>query len=506
MRELDRATIEDVGVPGVVLMDTAGRAVADAATRMLAHPGGRVLILCGPGNNGGDGFVAARLLADRGNEVTVVLLGRADTLRGDAAIQWRPLASFPVRRIEVSDAFPGGIVSDPMPDLVIDAVFGTGLARPVEGPFAMAIRAANALPCRRLAVDLPTGVDSDRGRILGVAFQADRTVTFGMAKPAHYVHPGAACCGAVEVADIGIPFEMRCAAPGILLLDDATIRDAFPGRPIDANKGRFGHVLVVGGLRGRTGAGVLAATAALRAGAGLVTLATDIDSADLLEGRCPDLMLDRVARIEPHGVAADLETLAASMARKQALVCGPGLSTATGCNALIDAVLGHPAPTVVDADALNLLAARPREARRLGPDRVLTPHPGEAARWLDAPVEAVQQDRMAALDALVRMSGAIVVLKGAGTLIGAPDGRIAVCAAGSPALATAGTGDVLAGVIGALLARGIAPFEAACAAVQLHGRAGEVGAARFTEHGMTASDLAALIPETLAGCTAPDGR
>ena len=337
------------------------------------------------------------------------------------------------------------------------------------------------------------------------AFQADRTVTFGMAKGGHYIHPGAGCCGAVEIADIGIPLAMRRDAAGILLLDDSVVREAFPRRAVDANKGRFGHVLVVGGLHGKAGAGVLAATSALRAGAGLVTLATDVESADLLEGRCPDLMLERAFRIDPEGVSVDLEALANTMAQKRSTVIGPGLSTAAGCDALVDAVLGHRAPVVLDADALNLLAARPREARRLGPDRVLTPHPGEAARWLDTTVEAVQQDRLAALEALVRMSAATVVLKGAGTLVGAPDGRVAVCAAGSPALATAGTGDVLAGLIGALLGRGIPPFQAACAAVQLHARAGEAGAMRFTEHGMTASDLVALIPETLFGCTAPDG-
>jgi NAD(P)H-hydrate epimerase len=506
MRELDRATIEDVGIPGIVLMEAAGRAVADAVGRMPVRSGSRVLVLCGPGNNGGDGFVAARLLADRGHDVTVALLGPADALRGDAATAWRPLAAFPVRRVEVTGAFPDDLVSAPPPDLVIDAIFGTGLARPVEGLFADAIAAVNALPCPRLAVDLPSGVDSDRGRILGLALQADRTVTFGMAKPGHYVHPGAGCCGAVEIAEIGIPLAMREAAGGMLLLDDAVVRDAFPTRDVDANKGRFGHVLVVGGLRGKTGAGVLAATAAMRAGAGLVTLATDVESADLLEGRCPDLMLERAARVGSDHVSVDADVLASAMARKRALIVGPGLSTVAGCDALLDAVLANGAPAVLDADALNLLATRPREARRLGPDRVLTPHPGEAARWLDTTVEAVQQDRLAALEALVRMSAAAVVLKGAGTLVGAPDGRAAVCAAGSPSLATAGTGDVLAGLIGALLARGIPPFDAACAAVQLHARAGETGATRFTEHGMTASDLVALIPETLAGLVAPDGR
>jgi NAD(P)H-hydrate epimerase len=505
MRALDRATIDDVGLPGVLLMEAAGRAVADAADAMLDGTAGRVAILCGPGNNGGDGFVAARLLADRGREVTVFLLGRADALRGDAATHWRPLASFPIARVEAPGDFPADRLAAVAPDLVIDAIFGTGLARPVDGAFRDAVLAANALPCPRLAVDLPTGVDSDHGRILGCAFQAHRTVTFGMAKIGHFVHPGAACCGDVTIADIGIPRALSATAPGARLLDDGDVAAAFPPRPADACKNRFGHLLVVGGLRGKTGAGLLAATAAMRAGAGLVTLATDAASGDLLEGRCPDLMIERPFRLGPQGLGLDPDLLDAALSGKTALVVGPGLSTQAGCDALLDRLLAVDLPAVLDADALNLLAMRPAARRVAGPRRILTPHPGEAARLLATTAAAVQADRVAALEGLVAATGAVVVLKGAGTLVGAPDGRVAVCAAGGPALATAGTGDVLAGIAGALVARGVAPFAAACAAVQLHARAGDAGASARTEHGLTASDLVALVPETLAGLAPREG-
>lgn len=504
MREIDRATIQDFGVPGVILMELAGRGVADAALAMLSRrPGGRVLVLCGTGSNGGDGFVAARILADHGFDVSVLLLGRPDSLRGDAALHWRTLASFPVAVHQAPDGLPDGLMDDPGPDLIIDAILGTGLTRPIEGLIAHVIQTANALPCLRLAVDLPTGVDADRGRCMGMPFLADRTVTFGLPKIGHYVHPAAACCGQVSVVDIGIPRSLAEAAPGPRLLDRDSLRAGFVPRTADSFKNRFGHLLVLGGLPGRTGAGLLAAGAAMRAGAGLVTLATDALAGDALEGRMPDLMIERPLRFDGTHLGFDPSRLQDAMDRKSALVVGPGLSTAPGGLFLLRHVLTSGLPTVLDADALGLLAQAAPGDRPTHAHCVLTPHPGEAARLLDTTTGTVQADRPGALERLVESSGGVVVLKGPGTLIGAPDGRVAVASNGGPALATAGSGDVLAGLVGALLARSVPPFEAACAAVHLHGLAGDLGALRFTEHGLTASDLVSLVPEVLAQALRP---
>jgi NAD(P)H-hydrate epimerase len=331
-------------------------------------------------------------------------------------------------------------------------------------------------------------------------------VTFAVAKISHFVHPAAAFCGKVVVVPIGMPRavienagDARCTTP-----DD--IRAAFTPRGQGDFKNRFGHLAVFGGLRGKAGAAILAGRAAMRSGAGLVTLATDHDTASCLEGRFPDLMIEGPFDITSGQIECNVADLQNVLSGKSAVVVGPGLSTRAGSDVLISRIMDAPLPAVLDADALNVLSARPLKHRYFGPDVVLTPHPGEAARLLDMTTAEVQSDRVAAVRQLATLTGAVVVLKGAGTLIAGPDKILAVCPAGSPALATAGTGDVLAGVIGALLARGVAPFNAACAAVHLHAIAGELGAERFTEHGLGASDLVDLLPVVLSRIIPPGAK
>lgn len=492
MRALDRFTIEDVGIPGIVLMEAAGRAVADEALRMLppvAMISGPVIVLCGPGNNGGDGFVAARHMADAGLDVACLLVARRDDVRGDAATNLAALACFPVAVVEAPDDPVGTLARMPPPCLVIDAVFGTGLARDVSGPAAAVIDAANALPCPRLAVDLPSGVHSDSGRILGIAFRADATVTFAAAKIGHFVFPGRAFCGRVFVAPICIPTFAIDRASGAALLDRSCIDNAWPAREPDAYKNRYGHLLVAGGLPGRAGAILLAGTAAARCGAGLVSIATSTRAAERIEGRCPDLMVEAVLddTMEPHTVLP--VALASAIAGRTAIVAGPGLGTGDASAALLAGLLDSGLPAVLDADALTLVSARRDLATRLGPAHILTPHPGEAGRLLGCPAAQVQEDRLAAARKLGERTGAVIVLKGAGTIVASPDGRIAVNASGGPALATAGSGDVLAGMAGALLARGTRAFEAAAAAVHAHGLAGDRACARLGEDSVLASDL-----------------
>jgi NAD(P)H-hydrate epimerase len=307
----------------------------------------------------------------------------------------------------------------------------------------------------------------------------------------------------VVVAPIGIPASRIAAAPGALLLSADDVRAAFPRRDPAAFKNRYGHLLVVGGLTGKTGAAFLAATAALRSGAGLVTVATDRAGAAAVQGRFPDVMVEGAFDLAGDWVQSDDASVDALVAGRDALVAGPGLSTRPGADALLDRLLRAPVPVVLDADALNLVAARGGSLPGLGPDRVLTPHPGEAGRLLGIPGATVQADRVSAVRALVDRTGCVVVLKGAGTLVATPDGRLAVNDTGGPALAVAGSGDVLAGMVGALLARGLPPFEAAGAAVHLHGLAGDLAARDRTEHGVLASDLVDTIPAALRSLGVP---
>ncbi len=495
MRALDRHAIEDIGIPGIVLMEVAGRSCAQATAEWMEERGLRqALVLCGPGNNGGDGFVVARHLADWGYLVTVALLAPASRLKGDARTSFEIMRRFPVRLVEAADGVdPALFAQVEGQGVVVDALFGTGLERPVSGPYASAIQSANGLSCLRVAVDIPTGVCSDTGRILGCAFRADLTVTFGAAKIGHFSYPGRAYCGHVEVVDIGIPRTAVEEAPGALLLDPRLVAHRFQPRDPESFKNRYGHLLVVGGLSGKAGAALLAAQAAIRCGAGLVTVATDRDAQAHLEGRIPEVMVEGPLTVGDH-VAYDEAALAALLGGKTALAVGPGLSTRTGCDRLLSRLLDEDLATVLDADALNLLAPlrAPLPART-----VLTPHPGEAARLLSCATAQVQSDRVKAASLLAQRAGCVVVLKGAGTVVAAPDGRLALCPTGGPALATAGTGDVLTGVVGALLARGEDPWEAACAGVFVHGLAGDIAARHLGEHSVGASDVIARLPEAI---------
>lgn len=499
MRSLDHYAIEDLGIPGIVLMEVAGRSCAEMAAEWMEERGlTKGLVLCGPGNNGGDGFVVARHLADWGYSVTAALLAPAARLKGDARTAFGVMTRFPVRIVEVAGAPDPSLFEEVAADgVVVDAMFGTGLERPVEGPYAGAIRLAERHPGLRVAVDIPTGVCSDTGRVLGRAFRADLTVTFGAAKVGHFSYPGRAYCGHVEVVDIGIPKVAIDEAPGAVLLDPRVVAPAFGPRDPEAFKNRFGHLLVVGGLSGKGGAALLAALAGVRSGAGLVTIVTDREAQAHLEGRVPEVMVEGPLVVAASGEVRFAEAdLAALLSGKTALAVGPGLSTRPGCDRLLARLLETDLPVVLDADALNLLAPLAAPLSRKG-RVVLTPHPGEAARLLGTTAADVQADRVRAAGALVEGSGGVAVLKGAGTVVAGPGSRLALSPVGGPALATAGTGDVLTGMIGALLARGEDAWDAACGAVFVHGLAGDLAAGDLGEHSVGASDVVDRLPEAI---------
>ena len=469
VREFDRIAIEEYGIPGEQLMDRAG----GAAFALLYErwPELRdVTVLVGTGNNGGDGFVVARLALQAGLTVRVLQLGDRQRIAGDAALNarryadlggdWRPFAGLPQRT-----------------DLIVDGVFGTGLERDVTGAWAEAVQAVNAHPAPVLALDIPSGLHSDTGRALGVAVRAAATISFIGLKQGLFTGDGPAHCGAVSFDALEVP--ARIYGRQILSarrLDAATLAQHLRPRRRTAHKGDFGHALVVGGDLGFGGAARLAAEAAGRVGAGLVSLATRPAHVSAVLAARPEVMVRGV------DAAAELDPL---LERATVLAIGPGLGRGDWGRAMWERVCVVPRPLVVDADALNLLAERPRRRD----DWVLTPHPGEAARLLGTSSAAVQADRFAALDELLGRYGGAVVLKGAGTLSGAPGPRPpGVCSAGNPGMASGGMGDVLTGVIAGLLAQGHAPEQAAELGVCLHAAAADAAAADG-ERGLLAGDL-----------------
>jgi len=501
MRAIDRAAIEGFGIPSLQLMARAGEAVVEAAAALAGHDG-RFVVLTGGGNNGGDGWVAARLLREAGRSVRVVAVVDPEALTGDAAA---------VADRAIDAGVPWALFHPDVPlqaslgDVVVDALLGTGLSRAPEGAFAQAIErvaAARAAGARVLAVDVPSGLSADTGRPLGPCVVADATVTFAFQKRGLVLHPGPAHAGVVRVADIGIPAAAAArVAPSCQLLDEAEARALVPPRDPSAHKGDAGRLLVVAGGPGKTGAAHLALLGALRGGAGLVTLAARPDVlGPALAGR-PEAMSLALPGEGPLG-PDDLDPLLAGARDADALVIGPGIPRGEATGALIMALLQvRRVPTVLDADALNALADSPSLLAGLatlpGP-LVLTPHPGELARLCGTTVAAVQEDRIGVAAARARAWRAVVVLKGARTVVADPDGLPAVVPTGNAGMATGGTGDVLAGLCGALLAGGCPSADAARVAAWVHGAAGDLAAARFGQRGLVAGDLGEAIGQVWA--------
>ncbi len=486
MGEADRMTISG-GTPGVDLMERAGLAVADEAAR-LARARGRIAVLCGPGNNGGDGFVAARLLARRGYAVELGLLGSPDALRGEAAAAASRYAS-PV--LAAADIDLEGA------DLAVDALFGAGLARAIEGEARTIVERINAFARgggRVLAVDVPSGVDGASGKARGVAVRATASVTFFRLKPGHLLLPGRALCGAIRLFDIGIPASVLTRiAPQAFLNSPAVWRHALARPDAESHKYARGAVLVLSGPAHQTGAARLAARAALRSGAGIVTLASRLAAVAVNAAHLTAIM------VAPFSGVRGFEALLADE-RRRAIVIGPGAGVGSELRRLAAAALTRPAERrtiVIDADALTSFAG---EARRLagliargGHAAVLTPHEGEFARLFagEASVRA-EDDKLTRARAAARLTGAVVLLKGADTVAAAPDGRATIGWDLPPTLATAGSGDVLAGLVAGLAAQGMPTFEAASAAVWLHG-----AAARRFGPGLIAEDLPEALPDVL---------
>lgn len=486
-RKLDEWAIGERGIPGTELMERAGRGLADVVSEVA--PAGRVAVVCGKGNNGGDGLVAARILRERGREVSVLLLAPGDELRGDARTNLERLPgpapiSFSARELE-------GAVS------IVDAILGTGFSGEPREPAAGAIEAINSVNAVVVACDVPSGVDASTGEVAGVAVRARATVTFHAAKPGLWIAPGKDHAGEVRVIDIGIPAGGP-AEPSIGLISDRVVAE-IPLRGRDSNKFAAGSVLVCGGSLGLTGAPCMASESAMRAGAGYVTACVPSSLNLIFESRLLEVMTVPLPDVGGSLQARGVEQVLERADRADALVLGPGLGRTEEAQEFARQLARYaPVPLLLDADGLNAHAGSIELLADREDPTVMTPHAGELARLLESDSAAVGARRLASARHAASTARAVVVLKGDDTLVAEPGGRVGVSRGGAPALATAGTGDVLSGVIGAYLAKRMDPFAAACAGVLVHARAGQLTASSIGPEGIIAGDVIAALPRARA--------
>lgn len=501
MRELDRRAIEEFGMPGPVLMENAGRGAADLiCARWGSLFPGPVAVFAGKGNNGGDGFVIARHLRNRGWLVQTVTLADPASFSGEAALNLDVL-----RRsgAPLTFAGDGGALVAALPQLagsrlVVDALFGTGLSSEVRGHYATAIDWINNVGVPVLAVDIPSGVDASSGRILGRAVRAELTATFACAKPGLVLFPGAAYTGELAVVDIGIPEELVAEHAGerLRFVDNATAAMLLPPRPADGHKGTFGHLLVVAGSTGKSGAAALAAESGVRSGTGLVTVAAPATVQATLAVKLTEAMTEALPELSGSLDAIALDRLAELWPGKDALALGPGLGQAPATVALVRRLLRTcPVPLVIDADGLNAIAGDLAAlAECPGTPPVLTPHPGEMARLCGLSVAEIESDRIAIARDFAARHRVVLVLKGARTVVADPAGHVSINGSGNPGLASGGMGDVLTGLIGGLLAQGLGPASAAVLGVHIHGLAADRLAATLGTAGLSAGDVIRELP------------
>lgn len=503
MQELDRRTIGEARIPVTTLMERAGSGVASCIEHWVGTVSGKTITLvCGKGNNGGDGFVAARLLRRRHANVRVLAMSPLSDLSRDAASMWRQFVKtagkssiFPYRSKDTARA----LLEDS--DLLVDALLGTGLSSTVTGRYAEIIESMNEANRPIVAVDLPSGLHADTGTVLGHAVRAALTVTFGLPKRGLYQNQGIDLSGDIDLVDIGIPPSYVDALEShVTLITPQWVQGCLPRRERSGHKGTYGHAGIIAGSLGKTGAAAMAAQAALRVGTGLVTVATPSSLNDILEAKLLEVMTLPMPETKARTFSrAALDRLLAFMATRDAVAIGPGLSTHPETVELVRALTTRlDRPAVLDADALNALTGRAAILASCKTPPIITPHPGEMARLeADATPQTINRDRIGTATRFARERGSFVVLKGARTVIARPDGAVAICPTGNPGMATAGTGDVLTGMVAGFLAQGLPSWEAACTATYLHGAAGDLAAAAKGEIGMIAGDLLEQIPTAL---------
>ncbi len=496
MREIDRVTAERFGAPSLTLMENAGRAVAEFVLR--SHSGDqRILILCGKGNNGGDGFVVGRLLRERGKPVQLILLADPAELKGDAAVMYGKLP-MPAIIVRSSEELKGeGVLDLLSSDIVVDAILGTGFKPPVTGLYADAIAAINASKAKVIAVDIPSGAEADAmSPQQGTIARADLIVTFTAPRPAHVF--GMLTGGTAYVADIGSPAEAIVSSLHLNLIHPRDYASFIGPRPAESNKGNYGHVLVIGGSLGKAGSVAMAGMAALRAGAGLSTVATAKSVLPTVAGFHPELMTVPLPETDFGTIATSAGVKVEELLKTMTVAAiGPGISRDPHTATLVRSLVAHhKAPIVVDADGLNAFEGQTKELNGSGRTLVITPHPGEMARLVGCSIADVQKDRLGVARQFAREHELIVVLKGHRTLVVQPDGEAWVNTTGNPGMSTGGTGDILTGMVAGMIAQNRKNVTmAVCAAVHLHGLAGDVMRDIVGEHSLVATDLLRGLPD-----------
>lgn len=504
MRELDRRAIQEVGIPGILLMENAGRGAAELIRERYGPRPRKVAVLCGRGNNGGDGLVIARHLRNWGWDVRVYLFAPKGEVTGDAKVNldiWIRMGG------EVVEVLGDGAIPSLREDLalrevLVDALLGTGLKDEVKGLMRQAIELVNSLGKPVVAVDIPSGLHATTGKVLGAAVRADLTVTFGLPKVGQVVHPGADLVGDLRVVDISIPKGLIEEADlDHVLLDPEELTLAPLGpRPKDVHKGNYGHLLLVAGSTGKTGACAMAAEAALRVGTGLVTAAVPGSLNPILEVKLTEVMTeplpDEGGFFSPEALPKALELLGG----KSAIAIGPGMGQGAGARALVrEIVRAARVPMVIDADGINCLVGALEVLKEKGAPVILTPHPGEMARLLGTTPKEVQGDRIGVARSFAREHDVILVLKGARTVVAEPSGKVFINPTGNPGMASGGMGDILTGMIGGFLAQGMDPIEAAKLGVYLHGLSGDMAREDLGEPYLSATDLLRYLPKAMRG-------
>jgi NAD(P)H-hydrate epimerase len=506
MRALDRRAVRDYGIKGLVLMENAGRGVADIVQKECAHKKGkRVTIVVGKGNNGGDGFVCARHLKNSGFNVSLLSLAGTKEIKGDAGVNariWEMIGS--IKTIRTAGDIKKHSSALIHSTVIVDGLLGTGLASPVRGLYAKVIDFINDIGRPVISIDIPSGLDATKGRVLGTCIKAAVTATMALPKIGLFLYPGRELAGRVEVVDIGMPQKLIEEADlRWNLIDDCEVTERLGPRGKDTHKGTYGHVLVIAGSTGKTGAAYMTAMGAMRAGAGLVTLGVPESVHQALEEKTAEVMTyplpETAGKTLGEGSYKQTKRL---MEGKAAVVIGPGLGTpnaeiAAGMAGFIEKVVrGCKVPIVIDADGLNALEGRISVLKKAGRKCILTPHPGEMSRLLGINSKQVQADRVGSAERLSKKTGCTVILKGAATVIATHQEGF-INPTGNPGMATAGTGDVLTGMIGGLLAQGLSPVDASVAGVYIHGLAGDEVAKQRGEIGMVATDLLEKVPGLL---------
>jgi len=500
MKELDRRATEEGEVPSLELMENAGTSVFEVASRMLGSPvGKRIIIMAGRGNNGGDGFVAARYLVEEGADVGIFLIGDPKEVQGDAKVNMEAAER---------DRIPLAVVTDPADipelhdvDLIIDALLGTGIKGKVAPSLTGAINAINESECPVLAVDVPSGIDADTGAIHGVCVKANATVTFALPKLGLFLLPGAEYVGELTVADIGIPKRiLKDSGSKVSAITSEFAARSLLARPCDAHKGDFGHLAVLAGSVGMTGAAALTAEGGLRIGAGLVTLGAPQSLNDILEVKLTEVMTLPIP--ESGNRCFGLESVEAALElidRCDAVAIGPGLGRREETVVFIREILPKiQKPMVIDADGLNAIAENVGAFDELQSPTIITPHPGELARLIGTEVGEIQSKRLEIAAETAELFGVVVVLKGAKTVIADPSGETFINPTGNPGMASGGVGDVLTGAIGGLLAQGVSPLNAAVCGVYLHGLAGDLAMSEIGKVGLIAGDVLRALPKAIS--------